>query len=1534
LFSAGGLAVRIRLRSATAALVPPWLMASLLIALVMAPHSAASQTQVQINQTFVPQGPAPEFGNYEWIASADAKPNGTDAGAVQSVLVDTALGAGTMFAASPNGGIWVTANNGTTWKPLTDNQASLSISSLSLDPTDTSGKTIIAGIGLVDSGLYSSTANKGAGGPRDGLLYTTDGGANWSALGTSAFGGETVVSAVARGNTLLAATFEMRTPTAPTTGYGLFRSTDGGATFTNVAGASGSGLPAGAVTSLVGDPNNPNTFYAAVKNRTDSGATAVYISRDAGATWTPAFTAAMSGGLISSTGDQTVITLAAGPNGSVAIAVTDLGHPRQNGQQSQSAALTGVFLSSNQGSSWNQLNGAPNVIPGAEGPLKVHLAIDPGNQNVVYLTGDAYQTCPCSAVAYRLTYNPATNSTTPASLTFEGTGSTQQNASTFHADTRSLTFDQAGNLIVSSDGGIYVRTNPAGNGTWEGGTGTWLGLNGNLSVFEGYSVAYDANSKRVAIAAQDNGVALQHATGSAQFDTINGGDGTNVAINDRTLSAKQESAIYSVEANLSFIYRLIVNALGQALPPGNDPVNSPGGVPVTCSLGTQLKQDCGTLVGAANAFSAQFVLNTIDPTQIALTGGTHAYVTQDTLSGAQGVHKTSIDLTLTDLGPTHGVPNAVSYGTMDNQSAIAVGSGGDMGSIWLSTTGAAGSLVEVASNLGALPTGVVFDTRAQSQIYAADGTSLFSVASATTTPALTTVTAYGTNLPGFITPTSVQFISNNGVNALLVGGMNVPLSCTSVPNGCVVSAAQSPIIAADSAVVGSLTGWRYFGQGLPNTLVFAMAYNPTVDVLAVSSIGRGAYLLYDVTSYFPQAQQLWFGLANNDSMPDASYLTNGTVGVRPLIKYGTGTLTIAGDASYTGGTLINGGALVLGNGGASGSVIGNIAFCTNAADPACDATTDKVLAFNRSDVFSYGGSITGAGQVVQAGTGTTILTGNSTYTGPTAINAGTLMVNGAITSQVAVNAGGALAGTGTVADTTVNAGAVLAPGSPTGTLTVQGNLVLASASAYLVQISAAGVGRTFVTGTASLGGTVGVVSDVLSRHYDILTAAGGLSGQFAGAVVAGSGPALTSNLNYGASDVFLDLSLNYAALGSLNANQQRVGNAVSNVFNGGGSIPTAFTGLTPVGLSQIAGETATGSQQTTFQAMTQFLNTLLDPFIDGRGAAASQAGGTPYAADGADAAAYAVHPNRQGKSSSEREAYAAMSRKAPPNVYDPRWSVWAAGFGGSQTTDGNAVLGSNSMTSSIFGTAVGADYLLSPRTLVGFAAAGGGTSFSVDNFGTGRSDLFQAGVFVKHRAGPAYLSAALAYGWQNVTTDRTVTAAGFDQLHANFNANTISGRVEGGYRVVAPWLTGVGIAPYAAGQFTTFMLPSYAEQAVIGANTFALAYGAQNVTDVRSELGVRTDKPFAVSNGVLTLRSRLAWAHDFDPSRSVSATFQTVPGASFVTGGAAQASESALTTLAAEMHWLNGWSASATFEGEFSKVIASYAGKGVVRYQW
>ena len=82
-------------------------------------------------------------------------------------------------------------------------------------------------------------------------------------------------------------------------------------------------------------------------------------------------------------------------------------------------------------------------------------------------------------------------------------------------------------------------------------------------------------------------------------------------------------------------------------------------------------------------------------------------------------------------------------------------------------------------------------------------------------------------------------------------------------------------------------------------------------------------------------------------------------------------------------------------------------------------------------------------------------------------------------------------------------------------------------------------------------------------------------------------------------------------------------------------------------------------------------------------------------------------------------------------------------------------------------------------------------------------------------------------------------------------------------------------------------LPSYAEQTISGLPTFALGYAGKSVTDPRSELGFRTDNSFAVQDGLLTLRTRFAWAHDYAPNRTMAATFQTLPASSFVVNGAA-----------------------------------------------
>jgi T5SS/PEP-CTERM-associated repeat protein len=657
-------------------------------------------------------------------------------------------------------------------------------------------------------------------------------------------------------------------------------------------------------------------------------------------------------------------------------------------------------------------------------------------------------------------------------------------------------------------------------------------------------------------------------------------------------------------------------------------------------------------------------------------------------------------------------------------------------------------------------------------------------------------------------------------------------------------------------------------------------------------------------------------------------------------QYGTGMLTIAngGTVSTASGMQIAafaGSTGTLNIGAASGQAAAAPGTLTTPS-VAFGGGTGRIVFNHTASNYNFAPIISGAGSVTVEN-GTTILTATSTYSGATTVNGGTLAVNGSIAnSAVTVNAGGTLGGNGTVGNTTINAGGVLAPGNSIGTLTVGGNLAFGAGSIYRVEVSPSVADRTNVTGAATLTGATVQTSFLpgtyVRKSYTILSAAGGLGGTtFSG--VSGGIPGFNVGLSYTPSDVLLNLTASLGAGTSLPGNPQTVASTLNTFFNNGGALPPGFValfGLTgsnlSAALSQTSGETATGSQQTTFNAMNQFMGLLTDPFIDGRGdgvSAGSSAGASAYAS-----------PDKP-RSGAARDANAMFTKAAVmADPFAQRWSVWAAGYGGSHTTDGNTTLGSNNTTSRIAGTAVGADYRISPNTLAGFALAGGGTNFSVVNGGSGRSDMFQAGAFIRHNAGAAYLSGALAYGWQDITTNRTVTVAGIDQLRAQFNANAFSGRVEGGYRFVSPWMGGIGITPYAAGQFTTFDLPAYAEQAVTGVNTFALAYASKSVTDTRSELGLRSDKSYAMPDGIFTLRGRLAWAHGFNPDRSIGATFQTLPGASFVVGGAAQASDSALVTASVEKKWLNGWSAASTFEGEFSQLTKSYAGKGVVRYSW
>lgn len=599
-------------------------------------------------------------------------------------------------------------------------------------------------------------------------------------------------------------------------------------------------------------------------------------------------------------------------------------------------------------------------------------------------------------------------------------------------------------------------------------------------------------------------------------------------------------------------------------------------------------------------------------------------------------------------------------------------------------------------------------------------------------------------------------------------------------------------------------------------------------------------------------------------------------------QIGSGVTVLAGNNSYGGGTTVVAGMLVVGL-GETGSIAGNI-------------LNNGALAFNRSDNYAFSGAISGSGAFWQIGEGTTVLSGDSNYSGATEVYAGRLAVNGSIASSslVTVHEGGELGGNGMVSTTHIDGG-TLAPGNSIGTLTVNGDLSFTGASTYAVEVSASDADRVNVSGQADLGGAMVAATfapdKYVMRRYTILNAEDGIGdSRFSAELTTDLPRSFSSNLSYDADNAYLDLTLN---LTGLNVNQRNVSAALVDYFNREGQIPLAYGGLDAEGLTVTSGELATAVQQTTVDAMSQFMTTLTDPLVAGRATSATRDTSDPFMG---------------------------------------RWNLWGAGYGASRSLDGDNIIGSHDLRSKINGVAVGADYQLSPNTLLGIAVAGGHGSFSLsDGLGSGDSDLFQLGLYGRQTVGNAYFSAALAYGWQDIETERAAAMNGVDTLQADYNANAWSGRLETGYRFDTPW---IGITPYAAGQFVSFNLPSYAEKIGGGQDSYALDYASKHETAGRSELGLRADKSFVLPDGVLTLAGRAAWLRNFNNDRAMTAVFAGLPGAGFVVNGATMPRDTGLASVSAEMLWNNGLSLGAAFDAEFSGNSSNYAGKGTLRYHW
>jgi autotransporter-associated beta strand protein len=322
--------------------------------------------------------------------------------------------------------------------------------------------------------------------------------------------------------------------------------------------------------------------------------------------------------------------------------------------------------------------------------------------------------------------------------------------------------------------------------------------------------------------------------------------------------------------------------------------------------------------------------------------------------------------------------------------------------------------------------------------------------------------------------------------------------------------------------------------------------------------------------------------------PNAVAMYTGTsaasiVGVGSLRKHGANTQILTGSNSYTGGTFVDAGILQIGNGGTTGSIVGNATMA--------NSTT---LIFNRSDATSFAGVISGSGTLIKQGAGTLTLSGSNTFTRVAEINAGLVAID-------SISAAGQASPLGTASSVNLGSGTFTGGLRYTGmgqtfsrTInlagTSGGGIIEANGSGALVisTVTGTGVGAKTLTlgGTSTAANSIGVIPDAsvgamsvnktgpglwrltgASSYTGGLTVSGGTIVVATGVGVSGDSPFGKGNAIVGGTAAGLSGS---ASL--LVENDLLIERALSVAAAGAGSSQVVVLGGRGSGLSQFTGD--------------------------------------------------------------------------------------------------------------------------------------------------------------------------------------------------------------------------------------------------------------------------------------------------------------------------------------------------------------------------
>ena len=616
-----------------------------------------------------------------------------------------------------------------------------------------------------------------------------------------------------------------------------------------------------------------------------------------------------------------------------------------------------------------------------------------------------------------------------------------------------------------------------------------------------------------------------------------------------------------------------------------------------------------------------------------------------------------------------------------------------------------------------------------------------------------------------------------------------------------------------------------------------------------------------------------------------------------------GALQFTGTLHATPFTINANGALNIGNATAGAAAAGSISGLTTLSN-------NGVIRFNQSDAaYTFGIEITGTGQLVHNAAGTTTLTGSNSYSGGTAINAGTLVaahnnalglgvvsVQGAgrllvgsgiaISNSLQLGSGGTLAGTGTVGSagttTMVQSGATLAPGdasTPYGTLTVNGNLAFAAGSTLQVQANPDGssASAVHVTGTAALAGQVlhvGPKSNfAVATTYTILTADQGVNGTF---ISAGSSYAfLTATLGYTPNSVTLTLQGVEDFGRRVNtANQQAVARNIQAL----GSSNPVYQHLVQAEDSQAAAmaNSLSGDAHAGVQGSLGGLSGFA-PSVSGQHIGSSLRAG--------------MHPGAAvAQSDGPLPASAWPSSKALP--------AWAEVVGHWQRYDGDGNAATlKQRTSGLFlgmdqevgnsGWRLGGSlgYTNADGKVADRASESDVNSYSAAVYG-GKS--FGTGV------GPRInVLGGLAYTWHDIETTRRVSSLG-QTLKADYSAHTAQLFAEVGYAIGQ--YDQFGFEPFVGVSLGQQRTGSFQER-----GGFAALSGQSNTDDLASTtLGLRVHSDFQVAGKDARLRATVGWRHALG-NVAAERTMAFEGGQNFTVAGAPLARNTAVLGLEGEV---------------------------------